>query len=99
MSDSGSRPTAPGLRTPSAEMVLIPKRVLVDVYRLILEQDEAIQKLSEARVDIHASRRQLEELLNKYVPGLVLEIMLSRRDDEPTPFETPTAKDIEKSKT
>lgn len=99
MSDSGSRPTAPGPRTLSSEMVLIPKRVLVEVYSLLLEQDETIQKLSETRVDIHATRRKLEELLNQYVPGLVLEIMLRQRDNEPTPFETPTAKDIEKSKT
>lgn len=98
MTDSGSRPLIPGPRTPSAEMALIPKRVLVEIYKLILEQDEAIQKLSESRVDIHANRRQLEEHLNKYVPGLVLEIMLDRRDNEPTPFETPTAKDIENSK-
>jgi hypothetical protein len=79
-------------------MVLIPKRVLVEVYALLLEQDDAIQKLAESRVDIHATRRKLEELLNQYVPGLVLEIMLRQRDNEPTPFETPDAKDIENSK-
>ncbi len=79
-------------------MVLIPKRVLVEVYGLLLEQDDAIQKLSETRVDIHANRRKLEELLNQYVPGLVLETMLQRRDTEPTPLETPNARDIDRSK-
>jgi hypothetical protein len=99
MADSGHRPILPGPRTLSSEMVLVPKRVLVEVYGLILDQDNAIQKLSESRVDIHATRRKLEELLNQHVPGLVLELMLQRRDTEPTPIETPKAKDIEKSKT
>jgi hypothetical protein len=98
MTDSGSRTIRPGARTPSAEMVMIPKRILVEVYGLILEQDEAIQKLSETRVDIHATKRKLEELLNQYVPGLVIEVMLHRRDTEPTPLETPASKDIEDSK-
>ena len=89
MTDSGSRQMRPGPRTPSSEMLVMPKRVVVEMFELVIEQDEAIQKLSESRVDIHSTRRKLEELLNQHAPGIVLEIMLRRRrDTEPMPPET-----------
>ena len=98
---SGRRPIPQGARTPSTELVLVPKRILVELFSLILDMDEAILKLTAGRIEISATRRRFEELVQQYVPGLVLETILSRRGaNEPTPVDTPEAKNrnIEQTK-
>ncbi len=98
MSDSGQRPIQPGSRTPSAEMVLVPKRMLGRIYELLLRVDDRENARTLDRIETHAARRELEEFLQVVAPGLVLQVALLRADAEPTPTKFPSGEDMEKAK-
>lgn len=79
-------------------MVLVPKRMLVRLYAAALKLDELATERAHERVEATATRRELEELLGTVAPSVVHEVLLARRDDEPTRPEIPTARDMEKAK-
>lgn len=95
---SGERTILPGARTPSTEMVIVPKRVLVRIYATALKLDQLATERAHERVEANAARRELEELLSTVAPSVVHEVLLARRDEEPTKPEIPDARDMEKSK-
>lgn len=94
---SGERPMQPGPRTPSTEMVLVPKRVLMRIYASALTLDAIATARADERVEASAVRRELEELLGTVAPSVVEDVLRARQDDEPTRPEMPTARDMANS--
>ena len=90
----------PGQRTPSSEIVLVPARLLVKLYAVILRfaqavvEGRAIQSVD--RIELAAVKREFEEIVGKIAPQVIRKAILA--DEEPTPCEAPRAKDLERSK-
>jgi hypothetical protein len=71
----------------SEQMLLVPRRLLVELYDAALEIREKVDEANRLRIDLESRFRRFEALIDTAIPGLVLERSLSR--DETTPVEVP----------
>jgi hypothetical protein len=72
--------------------------MLVRIYESALKLDQLATERANERVEASAVRRELEELLGTVAPSVVHEVLLARRNDEPTRPEIPNVRDMERSK-
>lgn len=100
---SGQRPVLPGSRTPSSTMVLVPERLLIKVYEVILRFEQAVvegtphERMAVDRIELHAVKREFEEIVGKIAPQVIRKTLIPG-SEEPTPVAVPHPNDVDKSR-
>ena len=65
----------------SSELVSIPVKTLIDIYATLKKAEKIVKQASTVRIEIVATSRRVEEILQEVSPGILLRMQIEQKDE------------------